>query len=118
MRTTRIVILLVLLLRSSAKMRNFAGRITRSRFLQPAVYWVQFIIAVYLLTFPLTVYEAYYREHKYGLLNQTFGPWLREQLIMLAVNLVLGAIFLTLLFWVVRRLGRNWWVWSAVVVMV
>src|SRR5256886_2841553 len=115
---TILVMRLLLRLRSSAKMRNFAGRITRSRFLQPAVYWIQFIIAVALLTFPLTVYEAYYREHKYGLLNQTFGPWLREQLIMLALNLVLGAMLLTLLFWVVRRLGKNWWVWSAVVVMI
>jgi STE24 endopeptidase len=115
---TILVMRLLLRLRSSAKMRNFAGRITRSRFLQPAVYWIQFIIAVALLTFPLTVYEAYYREHKYGLLNQTFGPWLREQLIMLALNLVLGAMLLTLLFWVVRRLGKNWWVWGAVVVMI
>jgi STE24 endopeptidase len=115
---TILVMRLLLRLRSSAKMRNFAARITRSQFLQPAIYSIQFIVAVALLTFPLTVYEAYYREHKYGLLNQTFGPWLREQLIMLAVNLVLVTILLTLLFWVVRRLGKNWWVWSAVVVMV
>jgi hypothetical protein len=33
-----------------------------------------FIVAS-VLTFPLTVYEGYFREHKYGLLNQTFGPW-------------------------------------------
>jgi Zn-dependent protease with chaperone function len=115
---TLLVLRLLLRLRSSAKMRNFAGRITRSRFLQPAVYWIQFSIAVALLTFPLTVYEAYYREHKYGLLNQTFGPWLRDQLIMLALNIVLGALLLTLLFWVIRRLGKNWWVWGAVVTII
>ena len=114
---TILVMRLLLRTRWSAKMRNFAGRITRSRFLQPAAYWIQFIVVVFLLAFPLTVYEAYYREHKYGLLNQTFGPWLREQFIMLAVNIVLGAIFLTLLFWVIRRLGKNWWVWSAMATM-
>ena len=32
-----------------------------------------------MLTFSLTVYEGYFREHKYGLLNQTFGPWMRDQ---------------------------------------
>jgi STE24 endopeptidase len=112
---TLLVMRLLLRTRWSARMRNFAGRITHSPFLQPALYWVQFIVVVFLLTFPLTVYEAYYREHKYGLLNQTFGPWLRDQSIMLAVNLVLGALSLTVLFWVVRRLGKNWWVWSAVV---
>jgi STE24 endopeptidase len=112
---TLLVMRLLLRTRWSARMRDFAGRITHSPFLQPALYGVQFIVVVFLLTFPLTVYEAYYREHKYGLLNQTFGPWLREQSIMLAVNLVLGALSLTILFWVVRRLGKNWWVWSAVV---
>jgi len=34
---------------------------------------------------------------------------------MLAVSLVLGALLLTALFGVVRRLGKNWWVWGAVV---
>jgi len=83
---TILVMRLLLRMRWSARMRNFAGRITRSRFLQPAAYWIQFIVVVSLLAFPLTVYEAYYREHKCGLLNQTFGPWLREQFIMLAVT--------------------------------
>jgi len=114
---TILVMRLLLRMHWSARMRNFAGRITRSRFLQPAAYWIQFIVVVSLLAFPLTVYEAYYREHKYGLLNQTFGPWLREQFIMLAVNIVLGVILLTFLFWVIPRLGKNWWVWSAVVAM-
>jgi len=114
---TIVVMRLLLRTRWSARMRNFAGRITRARFLQPAAYWIQFIVVVFLLAFPLTVYEAYYREHKYGLLNQTFGPWLREQFIMLAVNIVLGVILLTFLFWVIPRLGKNWWVWSAIVAM-
>jgi STE24 endopeptidase len=61
------------------------------------------------------VYESYFREHKYGLLNQTFGPWLQDQVIMLAVNVVLGALFLMCLFGVVRRIGKNWWVWGAVI---
>jgi STE24 endopeptidase len=114
---TIVVMRLLLRTRWSVRMRNFAGRITRSRFLQPAAYWIQFIVVVFLLAFPLTVYEAYYREHKYGLLNQTFGPWLREQFIMLGVNIVLGVILLTFLFWVIPRLGKNWWVWSAIVAM-
>jgi len=44
-----------------------------------------------VLTFSLTVYEGF-REHKYGLLNRTFGPWMRDQVIALAVSLILGGI--------------------------
>jgi len=64
------------------------------------------------------VYESYFREHKYGLLNQTFGPWMREQLIGLVVGLVLGAILVVPLFGLVRRLGRSWWVWGAALTIV
>ena len=32
---------------------------------------------------------------------------------MLAVGVVLGAILLVPLFGLVRRLGKNWWLWGA-----
>jgi STE24 endopeptidase len=110
-----IVIAMWLLLRFgwSARMRNLAERLTRFRPLETVLYWIQFIIFVSLLTFPLAVYEGYVREHKYGLLNQSFGPWMREQMVSLVVSLVLGAILMVPLFGLVRRLGRNWWVWGA-----
>jgi len=102
----------------SARMRDLAERITRFRPLQTALYWLQFIIVTSVLGFPLTVYEGYFREHKYGLLNQTFGPWMSEQLIGLAVGLVLGAILFVPLFGLVRRLGASWWVWGSVLMIV
>jgi STE24 endopeptidase len=110
--------LLLLHFRWSAKMRNLAERITRFRPLQTALYWIQFIVVVSVLTFPWTVYESYVREHKYDLLNQTFGPWLRDQLVGLAVGVVFGAILLIPLFGLVRRLRRSWWVWGAALMIV
>jgi STE24 endopeptidase len=114
---TVIVMWLLLRFRWSARMRNLAERITRIRPLQTALYWIQFIVVVSVITFPLSIYEGYFREHKYGLLNQTFGPWMRDQMVGLAVSLVLGAILVVPLFGVVRRLGKSWWVWGAVVAM-
>ena len=104
---------LLLRFRWSARMRNLAERITRFRPLQTALYWIQFVIVASLLNFPLTVYEGYFREHKYGLLNQTFGPWMRDQLVGLAVGVILGAILIVPLFGLVRRLGTSLWVWGA-----
>ncbi len=102
----------------SAHLRSLAERLTRFRPLQTAIYWIQFMIVTSLLTFPLTLYEGYFREHKYGLLNQTFGPWMRDQLVMLAVGLVLGALLIVPLFGLVRRLGKNWWVAGAALMVV
>ena len=111
--STVLVMWLLVHFRWSSWMRNLAEGITRFRPFQTALYWIQFIIVVSVLTFPLTVYESYFREHKYGLLNQTFGPWMRDQLVMLAVGVVLGAILVIPLFVLVRRLGKSWWVWGA-----
>ena len=116
--STLFVMWLLLRFRWSARMRDLAERLTRFRSLQTALYWIQFIVVVSLLTFPLSLYEGYFREHKYGLLNQTFGPWMRDQMVGLLVSVVLGAILITLLFALVRRLGKNWWVWGAAVTIV
>jgi STE24 endopeptidase len=102
----------------SARMRDLAERLTRFRPLQTAVYWVQFIVVVSVLTFPLGMYEGYFREHKYGLLNQTFGPWMKDQLIGLAVTVILGAVLIVPLFGLVQRLGKTWWVWGALVTLI
>jgi hypothetical protein len=116
--STVIAMWLLLHFRWSAHMRNLAERITRFQPLQTAIYWIQFIVVVSVFTFPLTIYESYYREHKYGLLNQTFGPWMGDQAKMLAVGVVLGTILFIPLFGLVRRLGANWWVWGAILMVV
>ena len=116
--STILVMWLLLRWRWSARMRNVAERVTSVRQLQTALYWIQFIVVVSVVTFPLSVYEGYFREHKYGLLNQSFGPWMRDQAVMLAISVVLGAILVVALFGVVRRLGKNWWVWGAALTIV
>ena len=111
------VALLLLNLRWSAKMRDLAERVTRFKPVQTMVYWVQYLVLTSILLFPLTVYEEYFRERKYGLATQTFGPWFYDQFKGLLIDLVLGAIIVTLLFGIVRRLPRTWWVWGAVVTL-
>jgi STE24 endopeptidase len=95
-------------------MRDLAERITRFRPLQTAIYSVQFIVLYALLTFPMALYEGYFREHQYGLSNQTLAAWFRDQAVMLAVNVVFGAVLVMILFGLVRRLGKSWWIWGTV----
>ncbi|HEY4841496.1 MAG TPA: M48 family metallopeptidase [Terriglobales bacterium] len=109
-----IVSLLLLHVRWSARMRDIAERITRFKPIQTFIYWLQYLVLTSILLFPLTLYEDYFREHKYGLATQTFGPWMGDQLKNLAVNLVLGGLLAMILFGIVRRLPRTWWIWGAV----
>jgi STE24 endopeptidase len=110
-----VVVLLLLNLRWSARMRDLSERVTRFKPVHTFVYWLQYLVLTSILGFPLTVYEDYFREHKYGLATQTFGPWMGDQLKALAVNLVLGGLLAMLLFGIVRRLPRTWWIWGAAV---
>ena len=114
---TAVVMWLLLHFRGSAAMRNLAVRLTAFRPLQTVLFWIQFLVTISLATFPLTVYEGYFREHRYGLLNQTFGPWMRDQIVALMVGALLGGILMVPLFGLVRRLGKNWWLWGATLVI-
>ena len=110
-----VISILLMQLRWSAAMRNFAERITRFKPLQTFIYWIEYLILTSILGFPLGVYEGFFRERKYGLATQTFGPWMGDQLKALLVNLVLGGLIAMLLFGVVRRLPRTWWIWGSIV---
>ena len=108
------VALLLLSTRLSSRMRALAERITRFHPLRTFAYWVQYLLATTALTFPLTIYEGFIREHQYGLATQTFAPWLGDQLKSLALGLLLGGLAVTALFGIVRRLPRTWHLWGAV----
>jgi len=112
-----VIALLLLNLGWSAAMRNLAERITRWKWLQTFLYWVQYLLLTSVLGFPMAVYEGYFREWKYGLATQTFGPWMWDQVKGLGVGVIMGGILTVLLFWVVRKLPRTWWIWGAVVTM-
>ena len=106
--------LLLLNLGWSSAMRNLAERISNRRNLQTFLYWVQYLLLTSVIGFPMAAYEGYFREHKYGLATQTFGPWMWDQVKGLGLNVLLGGVFVVVLFWVVRKLPRTWWIWGAV----
>ena len=112
-----VISLLLLNLGWSAWMRNLAERIARYRWLQTFLYWVQYLLLTFVLGFPLAAYEGFFREWKYGLATQTFGAWTWDQIKGLMIGLVLGGLVVVLLFGVVRKLPRTWWIWGALVTL-
>jgi STE24 endopeptidase len=99
--------------RLSARMRNVAERMTRLRWLQTAIYSVQYIILTTLLILPWNVYENFVREHQYGLSTQNLMQWLGDQSKELLVGLIMGTIALVIIYAVIRKATRSWWLWGA-----
>jgi STE24 endopeptidase len=114
------VAILILLLQSrvSARLRDFSERVTRFKAMQVVLYFIPYLIFFALLSFPLAVYQDFFREHQYGLATQTFGPWLADQLKGLAVALIFGSFALILLYAVFRRAPRTWWMWGTIVAVI
>jgi STE24 endopeptidase len=105
--------------RISARLRDFAERICRgSPSLQVVLYAIPYFLLVAALTFPLTVYQFFYREHQYGLATQSFLPWFRELLIGLGITLIGGTLLLIVLYAVFRRAPRTWWIWGTIVTVI
>jgi STE24 endopeptidase len=105
---------LLLRKRISAHVRDLCQRIGRFGFVRDALYGAFFSVASFVLTVPLTIYQGYFREHQYGMANQTFGPWLVDQLVMLGAQTVAFALAIGVLYAVIRRAGERWWLWGTV----
>jgi STE24 endopeptidase len=110
--------ILLLASRISARLRDFSQRLTRFKTLQIACYAVPYLMIVCILSFPLNLYENFFREHQYGFATQSFLPWFREQSIGLGIAIVGGTILLVVLYAVFRRAPQTWWIWGTVVAVV
>ena len=71
---------------------------------------VPYILLITLITAPYTIYSEFFREHAYGLSNQSFAEWGGEQLIVIAVNTLLAGLLWMGVHAVIRRYPRGWWV--------
>ena len=98
---------LLLRLRWSAWMRDRAERWSRRGIGRTAIYALMYVPVSTLLALPLAWYAGFFREHQYGMATQTLAEWLGDQGKGLAAAMILGALFLSLLYWVFRRAPRT-----------
>lgn len=98
----------------SAKMKKMAERV-KSVNLQTLLYGVMYFLLSWVLMFPLSVYEGYFREHQYNLSNMSFGGWLKDELIGLTVAAIGGSLVLILVYMAMRRAQKTWWIWGAAI---
>ncbi|HEX4707222.1 MAG TPA: M48 family metallopeptidase [Candidatus Udaeobacter sp.] len=101
--------------RTSARLRDFAERVTDFENVHVAVYAVAYLLFFYALSFPLILYENFFREHQYGLATQTFSGWFRDQLIGLGLTIAGGTLLVVVLYAVFRRAPRTWWLWNTII---
>ncbi|WP_417488955.1 M48 family metallopeptidase [Maricaulis sp.] len=65
-----------------------------------------------ILTFPMALYEGFYREHAFNLSTMSLPGWLGEWAINLGVSTLMFAVFFTILYAVIRIAKASWWMWG------
>lgn len=71
-----------------------------------------YLVISSILTLPWTLYASWWRETGYGRTSQPIGDFLLQGGIALVISALLGGIFLMLLYLLIRKAGRTWWLWS------
>jgi STE24 endopeptidase len=65
-----------------------------------------------LLTLPWDAYARWWRERRYGLTSQALGGWLSQHALAAAIGLVEFVILFSVLYALIRRFRRTWWLWG------
>jgi STE24 endopeptidase len=103
---------LLLLTGLSRKMAEFSQRAGRRSWISTPIYIGLFLVAMFVLGLPLSIYADFLRERQYDLSEQAFAGWMHDQMIGLGADIVIGAVALTCIYAAVRRAGASWWVWA------
>ncbi len=91
-----------------AWMRDTAVRATRNRWGQGFLFLLLYIIAGFILDLPLGLYQ-HRLSLQYGLSVQSWASWFGDQGKGLLIGWGIGGLLVMLLFWVIRKFPRQWW---------
>jgi len=97
----------------SVRMRDLARRVSTRPWPTTLIYALLWVVAMFVLSLPLTIYTDYVREHQYGLATQDFGGWFGDQLKELLVTAIVAPLLIGLIYAAVRRAGARWWIWAS-----
>ena len=90
----------------------------RGAFLSTWVVSAAFFAISALIALPWVIYTDWHRERAYDLSSQPLGDFLGQMAISEAITMVVGGLFLTGVYALIRRTGKRWWLWSGGLAMV
>jgi STE24 endopeptidase len=104
-----LVMALALVTGVSAKLRTAVERAAPRRLGVLLPFAAAGMVLSFLISLPMSFYEGYVVEHRFGLSNQSVGGWLVERLKELGIGIALGAPLLQGAFRIIGRYPRRWW---------
>lgn len=84
----------------------------RRRNLRAFVVTLVFFLVSTVLTLPWALYADYYREKSYGRTSQPLADYLGQGALSALISALIGAVLMIGIYWLIRRTGKRWWIWS------
>lgn len=108
---TILVMLIVVWLRWPSSLQKWVEGISPRRWLQGIVFLPIAVLFFALIPLPLAIY-GHHIALAYGLSVESWTAWMGDQGKSLFLSLVVSTPLLLLLFWIIRRSPRRWWLWA------
>jgi STE24 endopeptidase len=103
---TFVIVRFGLLERISAKLEN------RGWALRTFVVCAAFFLISALISLPWGIYQEWGFEKSYGRTSQPLSDFLAQDAIGIVMSSLLGGLFFLGVYALIRRTGKNWWLWS------
>ncbi len=79
---------------------------------QQVVFVLSFTLVGGLIGLPLSIYQTFVLEQKFGFNKMTWKLWLSDAAKGLILGLVLGVPLIALILWLMQAGGPYWWFWT------
>jgi Zn-dependent protease with chaperone function len=89
-------------------MQKTAVKASSNRWAQGYIFLTLFLIANFLVGLPFDLYSQHL-SRAYGLSVQSWGGWFGDAGKGFGLSLVIGGLLMMLLFWIIRKAPRKWW---------
>ena len=112
------ILFLAAMLSSGASMALRAGADSAARYLASDPWTSGLAVVVYVVglavihelgSLPIAFYSGLILERRYGLSNERFGAWLRDQAKFLVIALVFAVATASIVYFFIRRSPAVWW---------
>ncbi|MCX7878003.1 MAG: M48 family metallopeptidase [Ignavibacteria bacterium] len=113
------IILMILFIATglSKSLERFSFSIASNKYVALIIFISLAGMAVFLIFLPAGYYFNFRLEHRFGLSNQTFGQWLKENLKSNAVVALLTVPLLLIFYWFISN-SDNWWIYTALIISI
>ena len=80
--------------------------------LQPLALLVLFAVINGVIELPLSLYQTFVVEQRFGFNKMTFGLWLADLAKSTLLSVVIGVPLAALVLWLMQATGDWWWLWT------